>query len=221
MENGGQRHRGLAKEWVPRTLKIALIGEGQTEYHCLPKIAGRLGNVVVGRARTIPVSGDYDWERFFEKRVVPLVQAMAIKCPEKIVVVLDRERRLECPGDLARRGLNVIMHACGYCLNGCTVAVVISNRRFECILFADYSAVDKLPILDRPVSGGFPETTDENDVLDWIAPVVTEGCTYDKILHGGFLAHAMSPDSAAVQAHSRSLKKLVSELCPLGIANDV
>jgi hypothetical protein len=195
-------------------MKVALIGEGQTEFTCLPKLAGRLGNAVVGRARTITVSSDFDWRLFFEKRVVPLVFAMLTNAPDKIVIVLDREDRDECPADLATMGLEVITTHCGYCLGDCTIAVVISNRKFESLLFADYAAVDSLPILKHPISHTFSATTDATSVVTWITPALEEGCAFDKVQHGAILAKRMNLDDPRVQQRSRSLRKLIKELTP-------
>lgn len=195
-------------------MRVAIIGEGQTEYTCLPSIAGRLGNQVVGRARTITVSSDFDWRQFFEKRVVQLVLAMLARNPEKILVVLDREDREECPADLARTGLEVIIEHCGYCLGGCRLAVVISNRKFESLLFADYAAVDTLPILRHPVSATFPDTTDKRGVVSWLTRALDEGCSYDKVQHGAMLASRMNVGDPRVLARSRSLRKLIKELQP-------
>jgi hypothetical protein len=194
-------------------VRVAFIGEGHTEFYCLPKIAGRLGNVIVANAWARPVSTDFDWERFFELRVVPLVIAQAIKQPHKIVVVLDREDRDECTPDLARRGLAVILTKCGHCLGNVGVSVVISNRYFECLLFADYTAVDGLKILRGPVSHSFPDHTEGERVLGWLRKgVLRAGCAYHKIRDGMFLAGRVDLLSEAVLARNRSLRKLVSEL---------
>jgi|SRR5579862_5288916 len=195
-------------------MRLAIVGEGQTEYSCLPKLAGRLGNDVVGRARTITVSSDFDWELFFEKRVAPLVLLMLGKRPEKIIVVLDREDRQECPAELARVGLRILVRDCGYCLNGCALAVVISDRKFESMLFADYAVVDTLPILARPISQDFPATTDRHSVISWLSPALVDGCSYDKVQHGAFLAQRLDVESPSVRARSRSLQKLIKELSP-------
>jgi hypothetical protein len=193
-------------------LRVAIIGEGQTEYYCVPKIAGRLGQVVVGKAWIRMVSPDFDWERLFELRIVPLVMAMLAKNPEKIVVILDKEDRAECPADLAQKGLAVITSKCGYCLGACALAVVISNKNFECILFADYAAVDRLAILRAPVSVNFPSETDGRGVLSWIKEFLKPGYAYHKIRDGMFLAQRVEFSQPEVKARSRSLRKLVKEL---------
>lgn len=194
------------------TLRIAIIGEGQTEYYCMPKIVGRCGHIVVGKAWIRQVSPNFDWERLFELRVVPLVMAMLTKHPEKIVVILDREDRPECPGDLANRAIAVIRANCGHCLMACAIVVVISDKNFECVLFADYEAVDALPILREKISARFPPHTDGAGVLGWIRHVLKPGCAYHKLRDGMFLAQRLRVDQTAVRARNRSLRKLVHEL---------
>lgn len=192
-------------------MKVAIIGEGQTEFYCVPKMAGRLGNVVVGCVWTRTVSTRFDWERFFELRVVPLVLAMLAKRPEKIVVVIDRGDRTDCSPDLAERGLTVIAGRCAHCLGDCSVSVIVSDKRFECLLFADYNRVDQLRILNGPRSHTFPTTTDSQNVLNWIKPALRRGSAYHKIRDGMFLAQGMDLQNPQVQGRNRSLRKLVHE----------
>jgi hypothetical protein len=158
------------------------------------------------------VNPAFDWERLFELRIVPLVFAMLIKLPDKIVIILDKEDRVECPPELAQRGLAVIRSKCGHCVGSCEVTVVISDKAFECILFADYTAVDKLPILKNAISDTFPPVTDGEGVLSWVKPGLKPGHSYHKIRDGMFLAHHIALTQPEVQARSRSLRKLIREL---------
>lgn len=156
---------------------------------------------------------DFDWERLFELRVIPLVHAMLSKGPDKIVIVVDRERRPDCCPDLARRGLTVIMQNCGHCIGNCQVAIVISDLNFESILFADYETVDRLPILKTEnISLNFPTSTDRQSVISWIGHHLKPGESYQKIRDGMFLAQHLQLDKVEIQARSRSLRKLIREL---------
>ena len=194
-------------------MKVAIIGEGQTEYYCLPKFVGRLGHVVVGQARIVMPNPEFNWERLFELRIVPLVHAMLTKNPDKILMVLDKEHRPDCCPELARRGLAVIAQHCGHCLGCCQVGVVISDMNFESVLFADYEVVDQLTILESEnVSSTFPPSTDGQNVLPWISHSLKPGHAYQKIRDGMFLAKRIQLTSQHVQARNRSLRKLVHEL---------
>jgi hypothetical protein len=195
-------------------LRIAVVGEGLTEYHCVPTVAGRLGNDVIRQVHFRGSNAGFDWDQLFRKRIAPLVTAVATAGPDKIVVVLDREDRTECPGDLAKRGLAIILEECGYCLEECSVAVIVANKEFETILFADYSAVDSLQILKGPVSQTFPATTDAQNVLSWLKGYFRSGHSYDKPRDGKSLAQKINLTDAAVQNRSRALRKLIKELTP-------
>jgi hypothetical protein len=195
-------------------VRIAFIAEGQTEYYCLPKIAGRLGNTILRVALVKGTCADLDWARYFSIRVVPLVRAMLLHQPEKIIVVLDRESRDDCSPKLAELGLEVIIRECGYCLGGCGVTVVISNRMFECLLFADYAALDALNILKVPASEFLPASTDGRLILGKLKGHLRRGCYYDKLQHGIALAQKLDIADENTLQRSRSLRKLVKELEP-------
>ncbi len=156
----------------------------------------------------------FDWDQLFRKKIAPLVTAVATSGPDKIVVVLDREDRADCPGHLAKRGLAVILKECGHCLGQCSVAVIVANREFETVLFADYAAVDSLEILKRPVSDAFPATTDSQNVLSWLKGHFRSGHSYDKPRDGKSLAQRINLTDPAVQNRSRALRKLIKELTP-------
>lgn len=192
-------------------MRIAVIGEGETEYRCLPTIAGRMGNVVVGQMIVGTNGEKFDWALLIEKKVVPRVLAMAERAPDKIVVAVDREGRDECPPELAAQGLQIIRERCGHRLGGCAVALVVSNRRFENTLFADYEAVDSLPILSGPVSHLLPTETDGHNVLGLIRGSTRPGACYDKELHGAFLARRIRVEDEGCLKRSRTLQKLVKE----------
>jgi hypothetical protein len=193
-------------------VKVAVIGEGLTEYACLPTIAGRLNNVVVKHVHFRGCNAGIDWRLLFERRVVPLVIAVSFTEPEKIVVVLDREDRAECPSVLALQGLEVIQQSCSHRLAGCSVSVVVSNREFETMLFADYEAVVRLPFVTGVASRHFPASTDCQNVLSWIRGFCKPGYSYDKPRDGKFLAQRINLQSPEVLARSRALRKLVKEL---------
>lgn len=192
-------------------MRIAFIAEGQTEYYCLPKIGGRLGNTILRVALVKGTPTNFEWRKFFLLRVVPLVHAMLKQNPEKIIVVLDRENREPCPPDLAREGEAVIMQECAHCLGGCQVAVVIANTKFESLLFADYDALDRLGLLAEKATHCLPRSVEGCGVLGKISRHLRSGIYYDKIQHGMALAQTMSLTAKTV-GRSRSLRKLLKEL---------
>lgn len=82
-------------------MTIVCVNEGDTEFACVPKIAGRLGHVIIGNFN---VGGcAQDWDQAFEVQILPYVRTAALKDPDKILVVVDRENRPECSPSLLRR----------------------------------------------------------------------------------------------------------------------
>ncbi len=195
-------------------MRVAVVGEGLTEYHSVPTLAGRLGNDVIRHVHFRGSNAGFDWDQLFRKKIVPLVNAVATACPDKIVVVLDREDRDDCPGDLAKRGLAIILKDCGYCLGACAVGVIVANREFETIVFADYAVVDNLGCLKGPISQTFAVSTDSQNVLGWLKGHLKPGHSYDRPRDGKILAQKMDLSSPVVLNRSRALRKLIKELSP-------
>src|SRR5258708_8316620 len=88
-------------------MRVAVVGEGLTEYHSVPTLAGRLGNDVIRQVHFRGSNAGFDWDQLFRKKIVPLVNAVATASPDKIVIVLDNEQRADCPSNLAQRGLAI------------------------------------------------------------------------------------------------------------------
>ena len=188
---------------------IGCVVEGETEYYCAPKLLGRLGHSVLKPLAIHGSSGD--WEQILRRKVIPRVKALALKYPDKIIIILDKEDRQECSPELARRALAVIAGEIAGFHVLCPVAVVIADRYFECILFADYDALDSMPIFTQPVSPQFGETTDGKNVLALVKAALRPGESYRKNEHGPVLAQRIDLDSAAVAARNRGLRKLLKE----------
>jgi hypothetical protein len=173
-------------------VKVAIIGEGQTEYYCLPKIAGRLGNQIVGKMHIRGgANPQCKWEMIIEKKVIPAILVMSVYLPDRIVVVLDREDRDQCPVDLANKAMQMINSRCSHLLEDRGVSLIVSDKDFESVLFADYCVVDQLPILKKAVSATFPLFTDGRRVIHWLDPGLRKAHPYEKIRDGMFLAQKM------------------------------
>src|SRR4051812_21151019 len=87
-------------------MKVAIIGEGETEFYCAPKLVGRLGHVLIHRSQ---IGGAMeDWEATIKIKVLPQVQTAALKKPDKLVILLDREGRSECCPTLAGAAIAII-----------------------------------------------------------------------------------------------------------------
>jgi hypothetical protein len=191
-------------------MRLACVGEGETEWVCVPRIAGNLGHTIIFNAHAGGCSAD--WEYAVSKEILPFVLTAALKRPDKILVVLDREDRPGCCGELAGQARQLLVD--GLTAKGLqgNVAVVVSNKKFEAIIMADYELVDTLPCLARPVCRDFGPALDGKNPLNVIKPALRSGKTYHKLRDGGYLASRLRLDSPVVYARSKCLRKLVREL---------
>ena len=186
------------------------MGEGDTEFFCLPKIVGRLGHVVISNANLGGCAED--WDQSFSTQILPYVRTAALKRPDKILIVVDRERRVDCCVGLVERAGTILTTGLAAVNLTTSFTIVVSDRKFESIVMADYDLVDNLPILSRPVSIDFGPTLDGKDPKPMLERALKPGASYHKVRHGGALASKMRLDSAVVLQHSRSLRKLVKDL---------
>lgn len=197
-------------------MRVACVSEGQTEYFSVPKIVGRLGHVVISN---VQVGGcPEDWEGTFGRIILPYVKTAALKNPDKILIVVDREKRTRCCVTLAQIALTIIGNGLQDENLEANVSLVISDKKFEAIIMADYELVDRLPILARPVSPDFAPTLDGTDPKSVVGKALRPGQKYHKVKHGGALASKMRLADPVVLTRSRSLRKLVKELSETPLA---
>jgi hypothetical protein len=191
-------------------VKIACVGEGDTEYFCVPKIIGRLGHIVVSNANLGGCC--QDWDQTFTAQILPYVRTAALKRPDKILIVLDREKRPECCPSLVQRAITIVTDGLAQVNLSTAFSIIVSDKKFESVVMADYELVDKLPILERAVSPEFGDSLDGKDPKTIVDRALKPGTAYHKVRHGGALASRMRLDSETVLQRSRSLRKLVKEL---------
>lgn len=191
-------------------MNVACVGEGDTEYFCVPKIVGRLGHVVVSNANLGGCAGE--WDQIVIAQILPFVQTAALKKPDKILIVVDKEKRPECCPALAERAVSILAAGLSKVNLTTPLSLVISDKKFESVVMADYELVDRLPILSRPVSPDFGASLDGKDPKPILERGLKHGLAYHKVRHGGALASKMRLDSEDVLRRSRSLRKLVKEL---------
>ena len=190
-------------------MKIGCIVEGDTEYHCVPCILGRLGHIII---KVLTVNGTFeDWEKTIRIKVVPRALGIAQRRPDKILVALDRERREHCCPSLAATAKEIIDEELAAANLPCDVGVVVSDPQFEATLFAEYANVDSMTILKEQISHRFGPTTDGVNVLAHVKAVLRPGAAYDKVVHGHGLSKLLPLDDVTVLNRSRALKKMMKE----------
>lgn len=197
-------------------MKIGIIGEGETEYYSVPTLVAKLGHTVVGVNHLGGVGSDYPWHELFCNKVFPYVRGFAVKAmqnrPDKVIVILDRERREQCCGQLASAAKLAIAAKLDEENIDIPVSIVLPNPIFECWLFANSTVLDGSKIMKRSVSEHFNDSTDEKDVLAIVCKSLKRGCAWDKPKYGKALAQKLDLTSQRVLNRSRSLRKFVKEL---------
>jgi hypothetical protein len=148
----------------------------------------------------------------FSAQILPYVQTAALKHPDKILIVVDREKRPECCPTLVERAARIIADGLQHANMEAAFSIVISDRKFESILMADYELVDRLPIISRSISNDFGASLDDKDPKSIVVRALKPGKAYHKVRHGGALASKMRLGNEMVLSRSRSLRKLVREL---------
>jgi hypothetical protein len=148
----------------------------------------------------------------FKGEVLPQVQTAALKRPDKILVVVDREKRPECCPELAAKASKILADGLRAVNLEANVAVVVSDRTFEVVVMADYELVDSLDIFTRSITGLLGASLDGKNPVALIREMIKPGSKYHKKSHGAKLASKMKLADGIVLARSRSLRKLVKEL---------
>jgi hypothetical protein len=173
-------------------------------------MAARLGHQTVG---ILDINGTWsDWETLITRKVLPRARTMALKRPDKLLVVLDRESRDVCSPSLARLAERIITDDLRASGTLCEVSIIVPNRQFECLLFADFDLVDRLKVFRTPISARLAGTTEEKKLSTHISACMRPNSKYDKVVHGKAIAQRMQLQSPQVLARSRSLQKFVKEL---------
>jgi len=194
-------------------MRVCCVVEGKTEYFALPKIVGRLGHIHV---LTLKFDGgnndDCPWDTLIKKRIVPRVLGVALKHPDKILVVCDREGRNECPPTLAKAAAAIIENALTEENIIANVAVIVCDRRFENLIMADTHLVDRFSFMNEKFSDAVGNEVDGKSVEGKFNDCCRSPHSYDKVLHGSALAQKMDLACPEVQQRSRTLRKLLKEL---------
>jgi hypothetical protein len=196
-------------------LVFTCVVEGKAEYYCIPSLLGRRSHVVTGVLNMQGGNnGKLSWETLLRTRVFPRVRGMALKQPDKVLVVLDREGRPDCSPTLAAEAVRLLQQDLNSENIVCNLCVVVCDRKFENAILADTHLVDRLNIIrgDHKFSALAPQTLDGIGVIGILADCMLPGKCYDKVEHGLALVRCLNYDDPTVLARSRCLRKLIKEM---------
>lgn len=197
-------------------MKIGFIGEGETEFNCLPTLISKFGHQTVGNHHLSGVSGSFPWEKLMKIRIFPYLRGFAVKKgqtrPDKVLIVIDREKRGDCCGLLSTAGHSVLKACLESCNLDISFAIVLPNPTFESWLFSQPDLLDNSPLFDGPISHLFPQDLDSRNALNIAKARLKAGKAWDKPKHGKALAQRIDLGDATVASRSRSLRKFIKEI---------
>jgi uncharacterized protein DUF4276 len=182
-----------------------VIVDGQSEYRALPLVTSK---IVLARAQVInplyapipPYAPTGVIANACRSRIDQLVRRGA----RDIIVLLDREARPECPGNLARTIGDALRLPAG-----CRGWVVVKNKMFENWLIADIGALRASPqryqispALERRIA---PNKADSCDALGMLKEVTSH--SYSKVQDSQTILAAAHP--LKIAENSRSFRRLL------------
>ncbi|HEU5002617.1 MAG TPA: DUF4276 family protein [Actinomycetota bacterium] len=192
-------------------MKIGIVVDGNTEYLGLPAVLEQLKELCDAvlmtqplKANIQPYSNPAVIARACKSRLVQL-EAKGADC---VVVLLDRETRPECPGELAtaiRQQLAILAPVC-------VGEVVVKDRKFENWVIADLAALRSQPARFRIGNQVARTLSGQVDGLD--AESILEQATlrrpYSKVQDG--VQTLRRADHLQMAAHSRSFRRFLRVL---------
>lgn len=190
---------------------LGLVVEGESEYYGLPHFLQRLGirhtvpAVFRGQSGTMGAEG-------VARRAIPYIKAQLNKQVRKVLVVIDREDRSECSGQLAA-GVNFqISRMLTAERIEASIVVVCANTKFENWLIADPQGLAGHKLVLPSLRQRKPLNVDGKDGEAELRRCFVKGKHYTKGTLTGQLAALVRLEDKRVQARSRSLRKLIKEV---------
>lgn len=193
-------------------MKVATISEGQTEYACLPllyqQIAALTGHTLL-KPTVAPIPPDAPVVRV-AKECAKALKVAAIRRPDLVLLLLDREQMADAPGAIASRIETEIARVTRHDF---AIRVVIKDRMFENWLIADPDALAAQPkryrITEATRRRVSPNRADSVSAVALLKQVALNG-QYDKVEDGKRTAVHMDVSRAA--KNSRSFRHLLHVL---------
>lgn len=193
-------------------MKIGIVVDGQSEVVALPTLYPRLSTK---HELLKPIFADmqqYSTAALIAKSVEKRIQLICAKRATGVIVLVDREKRIDCPGAIAASlCAELSARLSNYGFSMC--AVVVKDRAFENWLIADPTAFQGLTRRFslkagrvRSINAGSADTVDACNVLREAAM----GTSYSKTVDAPRILAKASP--SAMAANSRSFRKFAKEI---------
>lgn len=191
-----------------------MVVEGQAEYGAVPallrKAGARPGTPIVfrGQALGCPV------RVLVQRKLLSPTRAAVLRGYSKVVVILDRETRKDCPGQFAQCVLAELVRQLrsDFSYEGHPpVCVVCADRSLENWLVSDPQGLADHAYIEKDISGRVGANADGDDAVEIIKWAYRGNSRYDKRRDAPSLAAKVRVEQADVRGRSKSLDKLLRE----------
>jgi hypothetical protein len=190
--------------------RIGIIVDGEAEYRSFPELFGKLKEnpaVLLSplKADIQPYASVFQIASCVRSRVAILSGRGA----ERIVVVLDRETRDECPGEIARALASALQTVCDESAT-IELRVVVKDRMYENWLIADTDSLTRqrarFSLADGVVRQIRRDKADGLDALEVLKGAVRRG-QYEKVVDS--IRIMSKADPLAIATNSRSFRRFL------------
>ena len=152
--------------------------------------------------------------RFIKEKITRIVLLVMRKQVDKIIVVIDLEDRVDCPGIFAdfinRNIIDELIRSYSYC-GYPRICTVVSNRTFENWLISDPPGIKRLSFIRRDISSAIGNNADGKDAISLLKRAYSRTRKYIKTRDAAKIAQKVRVDLNEVRSRSKSLDKLIRE----------
>lgn len=191
---------------------LGLVVEGKTEYQAIPEMLGRMkircttpscfhGQPVEAHVKTL-----------VDKCLLQHVRVQMVKNADKVVVILDRESRLESLEEFRKSVLYELqkqLSEAGKSDETGKIEVIVCDRRFENWIISDPKGISRSNYIRHNLSAKVNCHADDREALALLKSVFRTGNSYSKSIHGPRLAKYVRVEDVRVQQCSASLRKFL------------
>jgi len=200
--------------FLSNTVSLGLVLEGEADYAAVPVLLRRAG-AAPGRGAVFKGQGvECAIPTLVQKKLVPHTRAQILKGHSKVLVIIDRETRNDCPGDFAQRVQAELVRQldASYGYRGTPpVSVVCADRTLENWLLADPRGIRSHAYIQRDITRRAGANVDGLDALSIMRWAYGSGRAYDKTRDAAALATRVRVERREVRQRSKSLDKLLRE----------
>jgi hypothetical protein len=193
---------------------LGLVVEGEADFAAIPVLLKRAG-ASPGHASIFRGQGvQCAIPTLVQEKLLPHTRVQVLKGYRKILVIIDRETRGDCPGDFAQRvqAELVCQLQAGYGYGGNPpVSVVCADRKLENWLIADPQGILGHAYIRRSIARRVGKNADSRDAVSIIRWAFGPQRHYHKTSDAPALAARVRVERNDVRKRSKSLDKLLRE----------